>query len=67
MDELFDLCERTGGLYVNLGHNSIADWVLTIKTKDGFDFMAQDCDRFVVISKGYAALTDFLSEKRGGY
>ena len=72
--EFFNLYERQSNLAVEVGHNSIADWCITVydargtKLKDGERVISvQEYDRSLAFEKAYVELTEYLSDKRGGY
>lgn len=73
--EFFDMYERQGCLAVEVGHNSIADWCITIYDISGKTLgeareptiEIQECDRSLAFAKAYAALAEHLSNTREGY
>lgn len=73
--DFFELCERQTNLALEVGHNSIADWCVTIYDTKGKGLVGagepvistQECKRELAIAKAYTALCDYLSETRGGY
>lgn len=67
--DFFELYERQQGLSIEVGHNSVADWVLVVKDRRaGKDAVfVQDCDRKKVFSEAYYRLAEYLSDTRGGY
>jgi len=73
--EFFDLYERHEPLALEVGHNGMADWCLqlhditggTLKDRGEPVISLQECDRSVLFAKAYIELTEYLSEKRGGY
>ncbi|WP_299197005.1 hypothetical protein [uncultured Amphritea sp.] len=73
--DFFEMYENQGCLSLELGHNSVADWVLVIRDKKDTRigeqgkqiFQVQSCDRKKVFAEAYHLLTEYLSEERGGY
>lgn len=74
MNELLELYERQGGLAIEIGHNSIADWCITIYDRKGatladakIAIQVQECGYELAAAKAYVELCEYLSETRGGY
>lgn len=72
--DFFDLYENQSNLAVEVGHNSIADWCITVYDKSGATLkdskqvvFVQECNRILAFSKAYNELCKHLSETRGGY
>lgn len=73
--DFFELYESQSNLSLEIGHNSIADWCVTIYDTKGKGLVnagepvisIQECIRKLAIAKAYAELCDYLSETRGGY
>lgn len=73
--ELFDLYERHSYLNIEVGHNKVADWNLYIydrkndaKRGRGEPVVcAESPDRSKVFAEAYVKLTDYLSDRYGGY
>jgi hypothetical protein len=71
----FELYEAQGCLALEVGHNSIADWNIHIydrKEKALVECTSPvisvgDTHRELTFAKAYVALTEYLSETRGGY
>ena len=74
-NDFFDLYEAQGALSLEVGHNSVADWNIHIYDRRGKsladakspDVSVGGCTRKEVFAKAYVALTEYLSETRGGY
>jgi len=72
--DFFELYERQSNLALEVGHNSIADWCITIYDTTGKGLKdsesvitEQECTRELAFAKAYAGLCEYLSDKRGGY
>lgn len=73
--DFLDLYFNQGNLALEIGHNQIADWNIVIYDRKGKtlsecktpDIHIQESDRKLAFAKAYAALTEYLSETRGGY
>ena len=72
--EFFELYESQSCLSFEIGHNSIADWILIIMDTKGVGLQKavqvcqiQDCSRSLVFAKAYCELAEYLCENRGGY
>jgi len=73
--DFFELYERQSCLALEVGHNSIAGWCLTIYDIKGRSLSShetptiqiQECTRELAFAKAYTELCKYLSEVRGGY
>jgi hypothetical protein len=72
-DDFFKLYERQSLLAVEVGHNSIADYCIRVYDRQGKEYWGAPIisesgpDRKQVFARAYIALTDYLSNTRGGY
>jgi len=73
-EQFFILYERHDNLALEVGHNSIADWCVTVYDRKGKHLRdgeriigVQDCGRRRAFARAYIELTEYLSENRGGY
>jgi hypothetical protein len=77
MKEFFDLYEAQSNLSLEVGHNSIADWVIIVYDKQSIDYelgqyndpviQTSSCDRNLAFATAYCELAEYLSDNRGGY
>jgi hypothetical protein len=75
MKEFFDLYEAQSNLSLEVGHNSVADWMIFVYDKRGKAsgqygdpvVQTQSCDRNLAFAKAYCELAEYLSDNRGGY
>ena len=73
--EFFELYEMQSNLALEVGHNSIADWCVSVYDTRGKKLAdldkptisIQECRRELAFAKAYAELCEHLSETRGGY
>ena len=72
--DFFDLYENQTNLAVEVGHNSVADWCITVYDKRSTTLenskqvvFIQECNRILAFSVAYTELCKYLSETRGGY
>lgn len=73
--DFFELYERQSRLALEVGHNGIADWCISIYDGKGKalaecnkpDISIQECSRELAFAKAYAELCEYLSGNRGGY
>lgn len=73
-NDLFDLYERHGSLVIEVGHNSVADWVIVIYDRKNRSLSDAKVAvhvgsniRKTAFADAYLKLVDYLSETRGGY
>jgi hypothetical protein len=77
MKEFFDLYEAQSNLSLEVGHNSVADWIVEVKDKKSKNaklglynepiVQTQSCDINLAFAKAYCELAEYLSDNRGGY
>jgi|WetSurMetagenome_2_1015567.scaffolds.fasta_scaffold04048_3 hypothetical protein len=73
--DFFELYEMKPNLALEIGHNSIADWIIEVYDKRGKEagnygkpvVSVQYCTREVAFAKAYVELSEYFSEKFGGY
>lgn len=72
--DFFELFERQGGLALEVGYNSVADWCVIVYDRKGAKLAdartavdVQDCLRETAFARAYVELTEYLSNERGGY
>lgn len=73
--DFFDLYEAHGALALEVGHNSVADWCISIYDRHGKRFAecatpeihVQRATRKLAFAEAYTKLAEYLSENRGGF
>lgn len=58
------------GLGINIGHNSVSDWCVSItahKDRSKDIVFAQSCDLNLALAKAEVELKEWLIENKGGY
>lgn len=73
-EQFFNLYENQSSLALEVGHNSIADWCVTVYDRKGTSLKdskrvigVQECDRITAFARAYIELSEYVSENRGGY
>jgi len=74
-NDFFKLYNNQSCLALEVGHNSIADWCITIYDINGRrlsdatepSIMVQECTIELAFAKAYVSLCEYLSENRGGH
>lgn len=72
--DFFELYERQALLTLEVSHNSVSDWSVIICNKMGLPLgdseqvvHAQEASRELAFASAFVALTEWLSDERGGY
>jgi len=73
--DFFELYERQPCLALEVGHNSVADWIIEVYDKRGKQpgdygkpvVSVQNCTREEAFAKAYVALAEYFCDKFGGY
>lgn len=73
--DFFELYERYPRLELEVGHNSVADWIIEVYDKRGKEpgdsgrpiVSVQNCTRDLAFAKAYVALAEYFCDKFGGY
>ena len=75
MENFFKLYANQSNLALEVGHNSVADWIVIGYDKRGKALgqygdpivHTSGCDRALAFAQAYVQLAEYLSDNRGGY
>lgn len=73
--DFYTLYENQDRLSLQVGHNSVAGWIITVQDKKGVPLgqegkvvvYAESRDRKLAFAEAYVTLAEYLLDERGGY